>query len=153
MSIADLNQAFELIEKNKALVDFDGPKPLELIESAESALGMKFPRTYKLFLERLGCGDINGIEFYGVIKDDFENSSVPDAIWLTLEKRRNSGLAASLVLIAETGEGSYYAINVEEINDDGECPIVEWNPGSPLISKIADDFGAFMMAKIQNVIS
>jgi hypothetical protein len=63
-----------------------------LVLKAESALGLKFPPTYRKFLLEYGCGNIFGMEFYGVVDDNFINSSIPDAIWITLNERKTSNL-------------------------------------------------------------
>jgi hypothetical protein len=151
MSMNDLEQAFHLIEDN-AGGDFEGPKPDHLIENAEATLGLSFPPTYREFLRRLGAGDIAGAEFYGVIKDDFIHSSVPDAIWLTLDERKNSNLPESLIIVADTGYGHYYAIDVSKKTATEESPIVEWSPGDNSSQVVADDFGAFLLQRLREAV-
>jgi len=90
MSFKELETAFNLVHEH-GYGDFEGEKALSLINKAEKTLGLVFPPTYKKFLAKLGCGDIEGLEFYGLINDDFINSNIPDAIWLTLNERK-SGL-------------------------------------------------------------
>jgi hypothetical protein len=149
MSNQDLEAAFELIDDNGG-GDFEGQKDSALIEKAEVALGLRFPPTYRKFLAKLGCGDIEGLEFYGLIGDDFESSSVPDAIWLTLNER-NSGLPSNLVLIYATIDGGYYALDTAQINSDGENPVVSYRLNGST-EKIADDFGAFMLSELKTTL-
>lgn len=146
MSSQDLEAAFELINENGG-GDFEGPKDSAFLEKAEVALGLTFPPTYRKFLAELGCGDIEGLEFYGLIGDDFESSSVPDAIWLTLNERK-SGLPNNLVLIYATGDGAYYALDTNQINSAGENPVVSYKLNGSL-EKIADDYGAFMLSELK----
>lgn len=120
MSDLTLMKAFNFIDESNG--DFDGEKPQSLIEKAEKTLGLYFPRSYKAFLQKYGCGDADGVEFYGVINDDFENSSVPDAIWLTLEERK-TGLPNHLVIISSSGDGSYYALDTSKMIGH-ECPVI-----------------------------
>ena len=150
MSYKDLFSAFELIDENGG-GDFEGGKDPALIEKAECTLGLKFPPTYRTFLEKLGCGDIEGLEFYGIIDGDFEKSSVPDAIWLTLNERK-SGLPTSLILIYSNGTGGYYAIDTSQIYSNGESPIVSYALNGS-IEKISDDFGSFILSKLRTVLS
>lgn len=156
MSTRDLDEAFQLIDEHDDEADFDGAKSDDLIQRAEQALGLTFPPTYKQFLSRLGCGDIAGAEFYGIIKDDFANSGVPDAIWLTLKQRRMSQLPESLVLVSETGDGGYYGIDVSRKDIDGENPVVEWWPGRPTATgnrrTVASDFGVFLLERVRGSI-
>lgn len=152
MSMSDLLKAFDLIEQNESESDFDGEKPESLLRKAEEALGVTLPATYRLFLSRQGCGSIAGEEFYGVITADFENSSVPDAIWLTLNERKSSQLPRGLVLIGATGDGGYYAIDRSQVAADGESPIVEWWAGPRTAKKVANDFGEFLLRRIRAAI-
>lgn len=157
MSAADLRKAFDLIEHHRDQADFDGQKPEELILLAESALGIKFPPTYRTFLSKYGCGDIAGQEFYGIIKADFVNSSVPDAIWLTLDERKSSGLPEDFVIVYATGDGVYYSLDCSRRNDAGECPVVAWVPGASKkgdsLEYIAEDYGRFLLETIDQALS
>ncbi len=151
MSLQDLEKAFKLIEENGG-GDFEGEKSVALINKAEKALELSFPPTYKKFLSTLGCGDIAGLEFYGLIREEFENSSVPNAIWLTLDERK-SGLPKNLVIIGSTGDGLYYALDTDHVNaNNEECPVVSYGPEGNT-ELIADDFGCFLLTKLQSVLN
>lgn len=149
MSMSDLDQAFRLIDENTASADFAGPKPEELIRSAEAALGLALPRTYREFVQRLGCGDIAGEEFYGVINSDFENSSVPDGIWLTLNERRAANLSESIIIVGDNGLGGWYAIDTSKRNADGDSPVIDWWSDNQPSQVVADDFGAFLLQRLR----
>lgn len=153
----ELRKAFGLIERNKDLADFEGRKEEELILLAESALGLDFPPAYREFLGEYGCGDIAGEEFYGLISSDFYNSSVPDAVWLTLEERRSSGAPHSLVVVYANGDGTYCCIECSSVNEQGESPVVIWSPSvssaGGLLEVVAEDFGKFFLEKIQEAVS
>jgi antitoxin YobK len=125
MSLQDLYQAIQLINSYSETAHFDGPKPESLIVKAETALGLTLPTTYRLFLAQFGCGAIAGSEFYGVVDDDFVNSSVPDAIWLAVEERRYGNVPSCFVLIASTGDGGYCALDCSAPSANGEAPVVE----------------------------
>jgi hypothetical protein len=148
MGMVELREAFRIIE-NSSNADFDGEKDEALIDRAEKFLGLKFPLTYREFLRTLGCGGIKGKEFYGVIDDDFESSSVPDAIWLTDDERKSSKLDRSLVLIGQSIEG-YYALDTSRMKD-GECPVIDALPvgKSKEFEIIAPDFGTFFLNEIR----
>jgi len=150
MSLRDLELAFELIDDHGG-GDFEGEKDSSLIGDAEKALNLVFPPTYKKFLTRLGCGDIEGMEFYGLIDNDFNNSSIPDAIWLTLEERK-SGLPKHLVLVNAIGDGGYYALDTGQTNEDGECPVVAYELNGQA-EKVADDFGSFLLSELKTILS
>ena len=145
----DLNEACQLISDFGG--DFEGKKDITLIEKAESALNLKFPPSYRVFLKTLGCGDIEGLEFYGLIDDNFESSSVPNAIWLTLHERKTSDLPDHLVLIYGLDDGTFYAIDTKTTGLDGENPIVRYGADG-VTEKIADSFGSFLLSELKTVL-
>ncbi|MDF7675788.1 SMI1/KNR4 family protein [Neisseriaceae bacterium ESL0693] len=151
MSVIDVKETIELINKHPNISDFVGKINPVWIDQAEKVLGIKFPTDYKYFLENLGCGDIYGVEFYGIIKDNFINSGIPDAIWLTLKERKESELPDYLVIVYFGGDGDYYAI---DCRDPSNAPIVYWAPGASKpndkLYKVADDFGCFFKETIFN---
>jgi len=146
MSEKDLEKVFELFEDLES--DFSGSKSEELILKAEKALGKTLPKTYRQFLSKYGCGDIEGVEFYGIINDDFINSSVPDAVWLTLCERKE-GLPESLIIISATGNGYYYAIETSITDNQGENPVVLYGMDR-IIETVASDFGEFALKLIKS---
>lgn len=151
MSMKDYLSAVDLVN-NSGDGDFDGNKPESLIEKAEQTLNLKFPPTYRQFLKEFGCGDIGGEEFYGLIDEEFTNSSVPNGIWLTLNERKNIGLANEFVIIYSTGDGIYYALDISRPGNEGECPVVELTPDGQKIKDVAEDFGKFFYDTISGVI-
>lgn len=152
MSMADLEKAIELVERNSDRADFMGEKSEELIRKAECAIGLAFPPTYREFLKRLGCGDVAGVEFYGVISVNFEDSSAPDAIWLTLEERKSSDFPSSHIIVGSTGDGAYYAIDYSLSDRDNDFPIVEYWPGLRKQKVVAEDFGQFFLESVSNAL-
>lgn len=150
MSLLDYQTAKALIEDNGG--DFEGPKPEALVASAEQALALKFPPSYRQFLLELGCGDINGVEVYGVINDKFEGSSVPNGIWLTLHERQNLGLPSSYVLIGDSGDGRYYALDTRTKDATGESPVVRLSVDGKQSEPVAPSFGTYLREAVQAVV-
>lgn len=87
MSEDDLERFLSLVEEYEDEADFVGPRDDGLVGAAEAALGLSFSPIYRRLVAELGAGDIAGQEFYGVITEEFVNSSVPNGIWLTLKAR------------------------------------------------------------------
>lgn len=144
----NLAQAIDLINLYKG--DFEGKKSDIIIEKAENKLGIVFPPSYRHFLKTLGCGGIQGIEFFGIINEDFENSGIPDAIWLTINERK-LGLPKKLILIGYTGYGTYYALDTSQPNSEGEYPVVEYSPNiEPVI--VADNYGTFLLNELKTIL-
>jgi cell wall assembly regulator SMI1 len=132
--------------------DFEGEKSDSLIEKAEKILNLKFPPTYRRFLKEFGCGDIAGEEFYGLINDEFVNSTVPNGIWLILNERKNISLSKDYVLISATGNGNYYALDTAHINDAGECQVISLSLNGEKLEVVAEDFGNFLYNTINAVL-
>ena len=141
-----LKNAFQYIDENESS-DFVGPIDESVIAKAEEEIGMEFPPSYKQFLKRYGCGDVDGKEIFGIIDADFKNSSIPDAIWLTLEERK-SGLNPKLLLVYAVGDGTYYAIDFKVVNTQQEHPIVSVYLNE-IGEKVADSFASFLVFLLQ----
>jgi hypothetical protein len=51
--MSDYERAAALIAESKDDADFAGPRPPELIQAAEEALGVQFPPTYRRFVSEM----------------------------------------------------------------------------------------------------
>jgi hypothetical protein len=145
MPLNDYMKAKEILLNNKN-ASFVGPRDELLIQEAEEALSLKFPPSYRQFLLDFGCGSINGNEFYGIINSNFEKSTIPNGIWLTLNNRKVAKLPNNLILIAQGYDG-YLALDENQKDDLGEFPIIEWIGGNPNNSNkiIYKDFGVYIL--------
>jgi hypothetical protein len=157
MSLEEYRSGRHLIDAHADEADFEGERPEELVERAEATLGRALPPSYRAFVRELGAGDIGGQEFYGIIHGDFENSGIPDAIWLTLRHRDSSNLPEPMILVAETGDGSYYALDTTRSDAAGEAPVVVWTPGASTPEddheQVATSFGSFFADAIARAVS
>ena len=67
-------------------------------------------------------------------------------MWVTLNKRRESGLPAKLVIVGSDGTGDYYCV---EMRGGGESPVTVYQPGwaldQPEWEQVAQDFGEFLL--------
>ncbi|HHY84533.1 MAG TPA: SMI1/KNR4 family protein [Verrucomicrobia bacterium] len=151
MSIEKYHQARQLIEEAGG-GDFEGAKPETLVARAEAVLGLTFPPSYRRFLLEMGCGDINGLEVYGLIDDEFESSTVPNGIWLTLKERREIGLHPAYVLIGEGGDGTFYALDTRQAGKSGEAPVVQLSVDGKQSERVAESFGDYFLEAVQGVV-
>lgn len=98
----NIEKAFEIIEKNIGESYISGPIKIDLIKKSETILGVTFPKSYYLFLQRYGELDIFGIEIYGIIKDPIVDAEkIPTMVCLTKEQRKDKNvlLPHELVII------------------------------------------------------
>lgn len=157
MSRDDYETAARLIEEHAALADFEGPKLESLIRKAEAALGLDFPPTYRRFLAEFGAGDFAGEEFYGLIDDNFESSTIPDGIWLTLRERNNRSLPSNLIIVYAVGEGTVFALNAGKPNGVGEFPVVavpiDHRLKNNSFEMMAEDFGRFFLDTVRGALA
>lgn len=149
MSMADLQEALRIVAANPSRGSFAGPRDSALVVSAERALGGRLPPTYREFVTKLGAGNFGAFEIYGVINDEFEDSVVPNGVWLTLSERHENGFPNELMIIGSTGDGNYYCI---ELGEGDESPVTIYQLGLPadrqLRERVAHDFGEFLLEGI-----
>jgi len=113
MSLLDYENAVKLIRLHSDQTYLVGKRSLELVMLAEKVLGLTFPNFYRQFLLDFGAGSVGGMEIYGIINDDFVNSSVPDAIWYTLNLRRETKIPHDYVVIAAVGDGRIFVLDTD----------------------------------------
>src|SRR5260370_37232531 len=77
-------QAVQFMRQFPDLMDFVGPRSESLVSTAEQFLSIKFPPDYRRFLLEFGAGSFGSFEILGVIRENFENSKVPNGIWYTM---------------------------------------------------------------------
>jgi antitoxin YobK len=148
MSLEAYNQAKQIILSNNEQSDFVGPCSKEFIVQAEQKLGLKFTGSYLDFLLSFGAGNFGAEEIYGIISNDFENSSIPDAIWYTITERRESKLPKNLLIIYDTGSDEVYCLDFNKI-DNKEPKVVSFVPGIAIENQtyeiIANNFGDMLL--------
>lgn len=154
MSIQDYNSAVEFLQQNQELSDFVGQCSEQLIKKAEGELNITFPQTYRKFLLDYGAGNFGSEEIYGIVKDDFDNSGIPDAIWYTLKQRREANLPSNLVIIYYAGGEEMFCLDINKLGKYEESVVVSYLIGVDLEYQtyeiIADDFGEFLLQRVKS---
>lgn len=150
MSINDVDKAIALINLHLVEADFEGEKEEFLVKLAENYLEITFPDSYRYFLKKLGCGNIAGQEFYGVINEEKINSGIPDVAWITLNNRRQSDLPAKYIVFYHFGDGNYAVLDCEK-NNQGNNIVEIWSPGENTFQFFSADFGSFFYNQIKKM--
>lgn len=165
MSLEDFQKGLNLMRANFSEDDiyFVGPLSIQTINSAEKRLGVKFPESYKAFLLILGCGNFSYREFNGLIRDEiFSNENLGaegslNIVWHQVKNRVKYGLPENIVLIYSIGDGSYYALDLSQMNAESECPVVFWPldgyEATPKLEVVAKDFGEFFLKMVLDEIA
>jgi hypothetical protein len=147
MSMEDYEAAIARMLEHPDEMDFVGPRDEALVSKAEAAANHRFPPTYRRFLLSFGAGGFGSQEIYGVIRDDFETSGVPDAIWYNLRLRRERHAPDHLFAVHSFGDGELACLDFSRVT--GEEPlVVGFLPSPPphdgLTDFSLDDFGALL---------
>lgn len=155
MGMPEYQEAKDIMLRNTGRAHFAGPRPARLLDKAEQVLGIRFPASYRAFLLDFGAGSFGSFEIYGIIGEDFENSSVPDAIWFTLTERREVDLPADMLVIGDAGTGELYCLRT--LPSDREGAVVLIDPGAfstdSIGQQVAQDFGYFILENVQRQLS
>lgn len=153
MGMRQLETALTLLRANPGRIHVVGPRSETVVTSAESALGLTLPPTYRRFVTELGAASVGSEEIDGIIDEDFEHSGIPDAIWYTLKLRSESSMPNNLVAIYSVGDGEILALDTSRTGVDGEAPVVAWTPGgsrpSDHLEVVAPDFGTFLLERVR----
>jgi hypothetical protein len=146
MSVETVSAALALAASRPDDCFFVGPQPESTLREAERLLSRTLPPGYRHFLATVGAGGVAGLEIYGVLGSDFETAGVPDAVWLNLKLRAECQLRPSVLIIASTGFGPYYALDFSA--DEREPPVVVVDSSGKVLDADSRDFGSFLMKKI-----
>jgi hypothetical protein len=142
-------RAVALMAEHDDEADFVGSRPPDLIAAAEQAIGFRFPPTYRRFVSEYGAGSFGSTEVYGVITEDWERSSAPDAVWLYLDERRDRS-SGGLFAFYDAGNGERFCLDPESADADGEMRVVAAHLGDAAEAEvIAPDFGAALLMLIE----
>ena len=157
----NLKKAFQYVKYYPTLPNFSGGLQLQTIKCAEKKLNVMFPLSFRKFLKDKGAGDFGSLEVYGLVRDEnFEKfpytGSVPNLYWLTVDSRKNFNLPHHIILISDIGDGSYYALDLSQMNNEQECPVIVWPVGgydeTPELEIVAPDFGTWFLQQVEEQI-
>lgn len=150
MSMEDLTRALSLIGERAGEAAFVGPRTELVTRTAEKALGLRLPPTYRRFVLELGAGSFGAAEVYGVIDADFERSSAPDAVWATLRAREENDLPADLVILGQEDD-EITCLRVRPGDEEGEVLILNAGEDPDRVGTrvVARDFGEYLLARVE----
>lgn len=134
-----------LIIENIDMMDYFGKCPNYIIDLAERTLGVTYPKDYRDFVSNFGAGNFGSSEIYGVFREDFSNSGVPDSVWLTLLERKDIDFPEHLVIIHVLGNGELFCFDYNRLNLNGEPMIVSFTPNRNDYELVYDSFGDFLL--------
>lgn len=144
----------DLIATMRAMLDpqwLAGAVDLARVEAAEAALGVSFPRSYRLFLLNFGAGRCGEHEVFGIdpSPDEVDGSSLfIDVVQMnrpfrsaSFDPRRPAYL---LNISGDDGDLEFF-LDTSASDAEGECPVVAIGP-SGTVCAVAESFVAFLSA-------
>lgn len=124
--MASIVKAAAIIDSFPDLVQLAGPVPFEEVWVAEGQLAVTFPDSYREFLQKYGAGSVGGSDVYGL---GVPASGLPNVIYATeIMRASDDFFPGDLVVIQDTGEGDILCLATSRMNEDNECPVVQWIP-------------------------
>jgi len=141
-----------------------GPAPESAISAAETALGCKFPPSYRMFLRTFGgiaipphLGVVH--DFVGVAPAPAESAGTPatdgtDVVRRTLQARIERKLADHLVVVGLGAQHQeWFCLDVSKPNSTGEYPVVMFDAkDNALDQQFYEDFGQ-MLAEVMGFVA
>lgn len=98
--------------------DFSGPVSEAEVAAAEKALGVAFPKSYRVFLKHFGSGFLHYYEIFGIPRDRLWGDVV---MMNQLAGRRMPG--HYIKFMDDIDDCSYY-LDTSQTDSAGECPVV-----------------------------
>ena len=152
--MVSITKAADIIDANYDLAGFVGGVPFEEVWVAEGYLGVQFPDSYKEFLQRYGAGSFGGRDVYGLGVPD---TGLPNVVWATQALRDSDDFfPEDLVVIQDTGEGDLLCLATSRMNDENECPVVQWIPDltfeEQAFEQVNSTFAHFLLRLVRSVV-
>jgi hypothetical protein len=146
----------ELVRGNDDIANHAEGCEAGTMAAAESALGVAFPPSYRRLVEEFGTWDIAGEEFLGVYQTSAMGQKLLGSVAETLDARSQFGMPSDLIVAMLDGMGGMVVLDSSQVNQEGEYPVLVWNPGvvdRESMERLGDDFGSFAFALCQRAVT
>lgn len=143
-----VSELVQLLQSRSEECNWTGGLSDEDISVAERQLALFFPPSYRKFLQDLGSCEAAGTEFLGIYRTPAMGDSLLGSVHETLDARRDDRFPQELVVIQYDGMGGLVSLDTSRVDEQGEMPVVVWDPGSadrggPEV--LAADFGSYAL--------
>lgn len=128
---------------------------LETINLFELSLGVIFPESYRIFLQKYGTLAFGGESFYGITRKGINGNSVPCVLFVTKGAREMGDIDDGMIKIKSSGYGPSFSIDTKIVGKSGEPVIVETELSfkyTGIKTIIADNFSEFLLVEIERAI-
>ena len=112
-----------------------------------------FPKSYIEYLCEFGFFRLNDMMPTGIVDED---KLLTTGLGWIITRNSQLGVPKNIIQLDEIGDGSYYALDLSQMNDDEECPVVVWPVGgydeTPELEIVAPDFGTWFLEQVEEQI-
>jgi hypothetical protein len=148
--VESVRELAELIRNNPDEANFTGGLSEEDIARAEAELSATFPPSYREFLRVLGSCEADGVELLGIYRTPARGDQLLGTVSETLDARADERFPPDLLVIEYDGMGGLISLDPSRKDEDGEYPVVAWDPGAEARGgpeRLAEDFGTYALRK------
>ena len=124
--------------------------PEAWIARAEAALGIRFPPSYRWWLENYGAGMLGDQSIFTILQMNFDEACGPDIVYQQLNNAVNGtrGPNALVVFEPESSDEIYY-FDVSSPQGGGEYAVMREDLELGTIEQFAKSFDEFLLKQIQ----
>ncbi len=151
MGTMETEQAIALMRRHRALAEFVGGASAEQIEAAEARLGVRFPPSYRQFIEEVGAVRFAGHDVLGVVGRHGDPRL--DVVRVTLDERAHTDMSDEHIVVGPYGREAVFALDCADRRHDGECPVAEFPRDYGEIQEpnfFDEDFGDFVLRWVRD---
>jgi hypothetical protein len=148
--VESVRELAELIRNNPDDANFTGGLSEADIARAEAELAATFPPSYREFLRELGSCEADGVELLGIYRTPARGDQLLGTVSGTLDARDDERFPPALLVIEYDGMGGIISLDSAVSDEDGEYPVVAWDPGAEARGgpeRLAEDFGTYALRK------
>lgn len=125
----------------------------KILEKIQKNYNIILPISYQYYLKNYSYFRLNDFMPLGIIN---EFMLFDTGLGYSIKNDREFGFPHHIILISDIGDGSYYALDLSQMNEEQECPVVIWPVGgydeTPELEIVAPDFGNWFYDQVQEQI-
>jgi hypothetical protein len=151
------NDFLELMDSLTELEDFSSGEGVSdtVIQSAEKLLNIKFSPQIKKYLGEYSYIELDGIELYGIVNENFTSEVTEGCMveW-AISERTESDLNPNYIPIKFEDDGNMVFFDFGDINSDGEPKVISASFDGETYVKdcdLAEDFGEYLNDLIEEI--
>ncbi|MET8209568.1 SMI1/KNR4 family protein [Streptomyces sp. NPDC005373] len=155
-AVESSERLIELVRGNDDIANHADGCDAGTMTVAERELGVTFPPSYRRLIEEFGTWDIAGEEFLGVYQTPAMGQKLLGSVTETLDARSQYGMPSDLIVAMFDGMGGLIVLDASQPDQDGEYPVLVWNPGSvdrESMERLGGDFGSFALDLCQRAVT